>query len=318
MIPARSLARRQIDEIFSPSSKTHTHTQTAVSPDGQCSYPSNLRYLVERLVGYSRNTFHLQTLNQTSATAGQIVTVDLSSNSVCDLNTFTMFFKGSTTTTAGFAVLPRNCETILERVEVEANGQIIQVGSSMYNQLWQIIADTSIGEDVTNRRRRILQGASDIAAAPSANQTNVQFAIQNWLGFLGSVKPSILDTSLIGNVRLRLTLAQPVILAKSPTCTGENYSLPDIFFTVDTLSIDDGVFYQMHQQFLSSGGMYELPFHQYLAFTSTGGMSQTTKFSLSAQSLNRCWATFLTSGNLPLAAAPTTGAFVDQGGGGTN
>ncbi|PNW77303.1 hypothetical protein CHLRE_10g430600v5 [Chlamydomonas reinhardtii] len=270
-------------------SKAHRsyYNKVTVSPDGQCSYPSNLRYLVERLVGYSRNTFHLQTLNQTSATAGQIVTVDLSSNSVCDLNTFTMFFKGSTTTTAGFAVLPRNCETILERVEVEANGQIIQ-------------------------------GASDIAAAPSANQTNVQFAIQNWLGFLGSVKPSILDTSLIGNVRLRLTLAQPVILAKSPTCTGENYSLPDIFFTVDTLSIDDGVFYQMHQQFLSSGGMYELPFHQYLAFTSTGGMSQTTKFSLSAQSLNRCWATFLTSGNLPLAAAPTTGAFVDQGGGGTN
>lgn len=67
----------------------------------------------------------------------------------------------------------------------------------------------------------------------------------------------------------------------------------------------------MHQQFLSSGGVYELPFKQYLAFTSTGGMSQTTKFSLSTQSLNRCWATFLTGGNFPLAAAPTTGAFVD-------
>ncbi|KXZ46495.1 hypothetical protein GPECTOR_43g932 [Gonium pectorale] len=280
------------------------------APMASSGYPSNLRYLVKRLVGYSRNTFRLQTLNQTTATAGQIVTVDIPSNSLVDLSTLTMFFKSSTTTTAGFAVLPRNIETILERVEVEANGQIIQIGSSMYNQLWQIIADTSLGEDVTNRRK-ILQGANDIAAAPTANQTNLQFAIQNWLGFLGSVKPSVLDTSLIGNVRLRLTLAQPVILAKSPTCTGENYSLSDIFFTVDTLSIDDGVFYQMHQQFLSFGGVYELPFTQYLAFTSTGGMSQTTKFSLSTQSLNRCWATFLPGGNFPLAAAPTTGAFVD-------
>ncbi|KAG2443970.1 hypothetical protein HYH02_009171 [Chlamydomonas schloesseri] len=303
--------KAQMDLTKSKAHRSYYNKVRAMAaPMASSGYPSNLRYLVKRLVGYSRNTFRLQTLNQTSATAGQIVTVDLPSNSLCDLNTLTMFFKGTTSTTARFAVLPRNIETILERVEIEANGQIIQVGSSMYNQLWQIIADTSMGEDVTNRRR-ILQGAGDIATAPTANQTNVQFAIQNWLGFLGSVKPSVLDTSLIGNVRLRLTLAQPVILAKSPTCAGESYALSDIFFTVDTLSIDDGVFYQMHQQFLSSGGVYELPFHSYMAFTSTGGMSQTTKFSLSTQSLNRCWATFLTGGNFPLAAAPTTGAFVD-------
>jgi hypothetical protein len=61
---------------------------------------------------------------------------------------------------------------------------------------------------------------------------------------------------------------------------------------VDTIDINDGMFHAIHDQFLAGGGVYEMPFNNYLSFSSTGGLSQTTKFSLSSQSLNWVWATF--------------------------
>ena len=82
-------------------------------------YPRNLSYVVRRLSGYSRNTFRLSTLNQNSASNGNILTVDLPSNALVDLSTLTMFFTGTTTTTAGFANFSRNIESCIERVEVE-------------------------------------------------------------------------------------------------------------------------------------------------------------------------------------------------------
>jgi hypothetical protein len=271
-------------------------------------YPRNLSYLVKRLSGYSRNTFKLQTLNQTTASSGQIVTVDLPSNALVDLSTLTMFFRGTTTTSAGFAVFPRNIECLIERLEVEINGQLVNTGCAFYNHLWQIVADTTMGEDVTNRRK-ILQNANDVSAAPTANVTNVQYCIQNWLGFLSSCKPNVLDTSLLGNVRIRITLAGTPVLPLSASATGASYSLSDIFFSVDTLSIDDGMFYNMHQQFLAQGNVYEIPFNNYFSFTSTGGMTQATKFSLSTQSLNRVWATFTLGANYIVGGAAGSAFF---------
>lgn len=273
-------------------------------------YPKNLQYLVKRISNYSKNTVRLQTLNQTTATNGQIITVDLPSNALVDLNSLTMFFTGTTSTTSGFATFPRNIETLLERVEVEVNGQVINGGCQYYNQLWQVVADTTIGEDATNRRK-ILQNASDVAV-PAANvSTGVQFCIQNWLGFLGSCKPSVLDSSLLGNVRVRLTLTGPQALVTSSGTAGAGYTLSNIFFTCDVLSIDDGVFYSLHQQFLQGGGVYELPYHNYYSFTSTGGLSQTTKFSLSTQSLNRVWGCFVLGNSYPMGSAAANGAAFD-------
>lgn len=254
-------------------------------------YPRNLSYICKKLSGYSRNNFKLQTLNQSSATNGNIITVDLPTNALVDLSTLTWFFTGTTTTSAGFANFPRNIECIIERLEVEINGQIINGGCQSYNQLWQIISDTTFGNDVRNRRS-ILQNGADVGV-PAANQTNVQYAIQNWLGFLGSVSPNIIDTSLLGNVRVRITLSTPAILVQSAAATGAAFSLTNMFFSVDTIDIADGMFHQIHDQFLAGGGVYELPYNNFFSFSSTSGLSQTTKFSLSTQSLNRVWATFV-------------------------
>lgn len=255
-------------------------------------YPRNLSYFVRKLNNYSRNTFKLQTLNQSTASASQIITVDLPNNALVDLNTLAWYFEGTTTTSTNFAAFPRNIESLIERIEVEVNGQLVSGGCASYNQLWNVVADTTFGDDVTNRRK-IMQSGSD-AVAPSANQTSVPFTIVNWLGFLGSCKPEVLDTNLLGNVRIRITLASPSVLVSSATAaTGAAYSLANMFFSVDTISIDDGNFYNMHEQFLSKGGVYEIPFNNYYSFSQTSGASGALKFSLSTQSLNMVWATFV-------------------------
>ena len=199
-------------------------------------------------------------------------------------------------------------------MEVEVNGQIISGGCQNYNQLWQLITDSTMGADVGNRRK-IMQNGTD-SIVPVANQTNVTFAIQNWLGFISSVSPNIIDTSLLGNVRIRITLTSPAALVQSVATTGAAFSFSNIFFSIDTLDISDGIFHQIHDQFLQSGGIYELPFNNYFSFSSTGGLSQTTKFSLSTQSLNRVWACFVPGGvykiNAINAVAPgTVGTYID-------
>jgi hypothetical protein len=251
------------------------------------------------LNNYSRNTFKLQTLNQSSAKSSQILTVDLPNNALVDLNTLTLSFDGWTSTTNaganGFATFPRNIETLIERIEIEINGNLIG-GCASYQHLFQIISDSSFGEDMCNRRK-VLKNASDVVA-PSANIASsapVPFMIANWLGFLGSCKPEILDTNLLGNVRIRITLSSPSVLVSSTAvaATGADYQLDNMFFSVDTISIDDGNYYQMHDQFLAKGGVYEIPFNNYYSFSQTATSAGALKFSLSTQSLNMVWATFV-------------------------
>lgn len=180
---------------------------------------------------------------------------------------------------------------------------MISPGCANYSHLWQIISDTTFGEDTTNRRA-LLQNGLNVADPNTANPSNVPYTICNWLGFLGSAQPVILDTNLLGNVRIRITLASTNVLVTSGTITSLTYTLANMFFSIDCLSIDDGIYYQLHDQFLSKGGVYEIPFNNFYSFSQsvTGGGDGSVKFSLSTQSLNHLWATFVFGGATPNVA----------------
>lgn len=283
-------------------------------------YARNLSYFVRKMANYSRNTYRLQTLNTSTAGPSQIITVDLPNNALVDLSTLTWYFEGFTGTATNSCVFPRNIETIIERVEVEINGQLVSPGCANYSHLFQILADTTMGEDCTNRRG-LLQNGLNVNVPPDSNgnsggtasgsaisvnnTSGVPFTICNWLGFLGSAQPSVLDTNLLGNVRIRITLAPTSVLVSSATAaTGTTYALANMFFSVDCISIDDGVYYALHDQFLSKGGVYEIPFNNFLSFSQTINSSGdgSVKFSLSTQSLNHLWATFAYGGAAPQVA----------------
>lgn len=287
-------------------------------------YPRNMQYQIRRLSGYSRNTFKILSLNQNSASQQSIVTVDLPNNCLIDLSTLCMNFSANATGTGGVN-LPRNIESIIERLELEAGGQVVGGSCNYYNHLWAIISDTSFGADVTNRRS-VLQNGAIQTTPPTTVQGPTQFSIMNWLGFIGSASPNIISTDLMGNLRLRITLSNPNvnIIGLAPSVS-TGFQLTNIYFTVDTISINDGMFAQLQQQYLNQGGVLEVAFRNYFSFTnSLSSMSQTTKISLSSQSLNRMWACFVNQGapnayagvgqvGQTLAAAGTTiGSGIDQ------
>lgn len=275
-------------------------------------YPRNLSYVAKKLAGFSKQNFRLMTLNQTSATPSQIITVDLPSNSLCDLQSLTMYFKGTTTTTDGAACFSRGIESIIERLEIEVNGQLLQGSCANYQQLWQAISDTTMGEDAHGRRKILQNGQGLTAVAQIANVTTQQFAIHNFLGFIASAQPSVIDSALLGTVRLRITLSPATVLTTNATAANASYSLSDIFFSIDTLSIDDGIFHQMYQKALASGNILEIPYTNYTSFSSVSpGLNQTTKASISTKSLDRIWAFFVTGDAKKLGGPNAAGSRLD-------
>jgi hypothetical protein len=74
-----------------------------------------------------------------------------------------------------------------------------------------------------------------------------------------------------------------------------------MFFSVDCISIDDGMYYAIHDQALSKGMTYEIPFNNFYSFSQpvTAAGDGSVKFSLSTQSLNHLWGTFVYGGNAP-------------------
>ncbi len=59
-------------------------------------YPTNLSYLVKKNSGYSRRTVKLMPISANSQVLpGNIIQVDLASNSIIDIDSFQMFFKAA-------------------------------------------------------------------------------------------------------------------------------------------------------------------------------------------------------------------------------
>ena len=258
-------------------------------------YPTNLSYITKRLGNFSKNTYKLLPDSQNSASMNQTIQVSLPANTLVDGDTFTMYFELDVTGGA-----PRNIEGLIQRVEYEVNG--MSLGTTQYwNQLFNTIADTSFGSDMTNQRA-ILQGSL-------GQNADGRYAIQTWLGFISSAKPQIIDTSLLGDVKIRITLAGSEVMDAG------TFSLRDIYFSVTTCSINDGMFDAMHAQFLASGGVYELTYRNYLTFSNSAGATQSTKCSLSTQSLDRAWAIILPnpSGGAADPATANNGYFTRSG-----
>ena len=264
------------------------------------SYPKNLSSVVRRLRAFTKNTYKLSPAGSVTAGPSNIVIIDLPPNALVDLSTLSLWFRATTTTTAGFAVPPRNIELLIDRVDIECNGVALQSSPTNLNQLFNILSDLQHGEDCTSRRK-VMQNSLGSTAAPSANITDVPFCVQSWVGFLGSTQ--VIDTAAIGNVRIRITLAPATVLTKSSTAATPSYSLSDIHATVDTMAIADGVFDALMAQYLQGGGVIEIPFKNWTCYSSAcNGLTQTTRWNLSSQSVNRALACFVLQQEYPAGA----------------
>ena len=274
-------------------------------------YPRNLSNFLNRLSGYNKNNVKLTVLGSDTANQGDIVQVDLPSNSIVDLSSLAWSFQVvyGTQAAAGECYPPINCEGLISRLAVEVNGQTL-VNLTNYNDLFHLLLNMTATEDY-QRQRMVAQSSvsSTDAATVTSNGTTQKLVaadagaastrlhtVDTWLGFLGSAKPNFIDTSLLGNVRISITLAPGDVLGGGAgggeSNNNRTYAVSDQAFSIDVISISDGIYDAMVDQMLASGRPIEIPFKNYFSYTNlVANMGQTTLFNVASQSIDRLWAT---------------------------
>ena len=261
--------------------------------------PSALQFYVNRL-SFSKNRVRLQALSTQVASANTQVIVRLPSNTMINLASLTM--------TGGVraeilnpvegegVALPTNWDfSFIETLSLIANGGIITQPFINYKLLANTLNDV-YGNDDKNSSRNGLQGS--LPPTLSGSQTNYQpFSINNWISATQTMAPSYISTNLLGDLELRLTMANNSILATGDIGSGKaiaglqarsTWNMNNINFYVETASIESVMLDQAIAAKLAGGEPINVPFENVFSFQqSNNDGTYNQRFSVSSQSVNK-------------------------------
>ena len=108
------------------------------------SYPKSMAFSVSRLSGFSKQGVKLRPMSQQTANPGDVVVYELPANTIVDLRTFSPFALGTTTAgdgTTPTVLFPKHIETLIDSIQVEINGTLVDSGFLGYNQLHKLYMD---------------------------------------------------------------------------------------------------------------------------------------------------------------------------------
>lgn len=232
-------------------------------------------------------------------------------------------------------ILPRYSQSFVRRIDVTAGGVQVGLGSlNDYGGLWSLLATNGISTTKTGELAVLEGGSATVAEASSeiiaastygSNSTtwtnsngtkwecpglfstvlplsSTSYWRQNITGFLGVLGGQymrFLDTNLLPDVEIRITLAPAAVIAGSVNSTNAassstiSYTINTPYAQMETISFGDNTYEQMVEARLSTGEPIVVPFINHASFeTSTGGGSgaqsstATTQFTVATQSLN--------------------------------
>lgn len=197
------------------------------------SIPNSLLYFCDRLSGFSTNYFQIESQNQTTAKAGQIVTFDLPANSILNLPSFTIHFNADTNAgQSGLGARLPPVRDLFERIEVSCGGVILSQGSNFANVMARArdaicghAFDGVTGHPTVVRARPDYElgnvystGENEVPLVVSGEH---KFAYHAWEmeGFMSTVDPKLFDSSIIPDLRIRLYMATNSVLSAAPSVT---------------------------------------------------------------------------------------------------
>jgi len=223
----------------------------------------------------------------TTVNQGDSIKVKLPANTIVDLRTLSMHFKGTCESTVGKPKLhfPRLSSSLIKTLAVYINGTLIE-RIDHYNTLYNKLYDLD-GGGVDQTAKRFLEnsdpsvaytiGASstDKSAGSRINKTltatdhdiKQKFMVNNWLGFLSTASCPCPDTNNLNNVEIEVTFDNEKVLYGSGlngtglsgtgiTSAGAGYKLEDVKFTISKIIFNDPLYYNLKaSQMLSSGLM---------------------------------------------------------------
>ena len=281
--------------------------------------PSNVSYFMQRLQGVSVSHFKVHPQTDGNQTSGKIVRFELPSNTLLNLRGTRLFFN-AVTAGAG-ASMPNDVSSFIERCSVYMGGVLVQNGFQGYNVLKHAKAalrgskcGSTLGHPEIVRKTSYHNGATFANTDPETYSTDgtESFCIDNWEGLLGSLEPSIIDTGLMPQITLEITLADDTICPISegrviPDGTGATtnnfdktgsgnptYTLSQMTLQCEVLGMATSVLDQIVEQRIASVGYLSMPFKNYYTFVSTH--AGTSRFNVNSASWDRLW----------LAYRPTT------------
>ena len=260
------------------------------------SFPNNLKYMVRRMTSNNTNIFKLQAVNQTTASNNQIVTINLPSNSVINMNSLALHFNAAVSNSAAgapFCGFDSSISSIIDRVEVLVGGVTVQQTFLQYNTLHNLKRRLYDKINKQNSDTKVLMGSYPANLA-AANEPAANYVLDEWSGFLGEIAPQFLSTNLLPMIQVRFYLAGPEVLRLSAAkAAGQvlGFRLSDIYMTCECISVGDGMYQLALQEQIAASGFIECAYKQYYAFTNSfnsnaQGLSATARCSVAAQSLD--------------------------------
>jgi hypothetical protein len=275
--------------------------------ESQMYVPEALRFYASKL-SFSKNRVRLQSLSsQTANSNGQII-VRLPSNTMLNMASLTMTGSVRATITGAQATegvaLPTNFDySFIESVSLISNGGIISQPFLNYKLIANVLNDVYGGDEKISNRNG-LQGSlpsqlinySVVAALANAS-SYVPFSINSWVSATQSMQPSYINTNLLGDLELRITLTDNSILQSGNITDGTsvatlqsrcNWDMKDINFFIETASVQNTILEQAVNAKLAAGDPLIIPFENVFSFQqNNSGANFNQRFSVSSQSINK-------------------------------
>jgi hypothetical protein len=279
------------------------------TPDSSFYVPDALKFYVNRL-SFSKNRVRLQALSsQTASASGQII-VRLPSNTMLNMSSLTMTgsVRASIANPQQYegVALPTNLDySLIESLSLISNGGIISQPFLNYKLIANVLNDVYGGDEKISNRNglqgslpsQLIDYSRIVALNPNGTQAYVPFSINSWISPTQSMSPSYINTNLLGDLELRITLADTSVLMSGDVRDGTEianlqqkctYNLKDINFYIETASVQNTILDQAIESKLKSGEPIVIPFENVFSFQQTNsGASFNQRFSVSSQSINK-------------------------------
>jgi hypothetical protein len=264
------------------------------------SYSPVISYMMDRIAGFSTNSYKLQVLGSSSAGPTQIVRFELPSNAIVDLRKFAFAFKCAVT--GADAARLSDANNIIERVSVTVGGTELSSGFGKYNVLHNIKKalmaedrDTLTEHPEITRLTSLVTGVDfvDGTGEPSA-----EYRIDNWLSFIGECEPRNIDTSKFATIQISLTLSAAAAVVVqgggrvdvptfvTPAGVDGDYALTDMYATIPILTFADGLYDGMVNAIMQKQGFLELPYKNY---TNHSDVGSKVRWHAASASVDRIW-----------------------------
>lgn len=250
--------------------------------------PKSFFPFLTELSEFSRNKIRVPTTANDSAKPFDVTIIQLPEGKLA-LDTFSLGGLLTTLSAANKFAVAGSVEQLIDQLYIELGGISVIPAMTYYNQIWQIHADL---QGVWNRKglRQMLQLQKTTETAPTENQTKVPFQLNQFVGFLKDIQ--VLLTDRMPPVRIYIKWASPAVLACSHASSSPDYKLEGLYATVDLLGLSP-VYDQLISDKLSQAPL-QIPFTNFTTVPgATAELGQTTRWSTSANCVERVFGTFL-------------------------